>query len=82
MGGQKFETTDPQKFLFGSISDLNYLGTRFLAILFLTDKILKFGYRALRSCWVRVCELAEAQPAREQQSSRLRSSSQRFDQRA
>jgi len=26
MGGQKFETTDPQKFLFGSISDLNYLG--------------------------------------------------------
>jgi hypothetical protein len=36
MGGQKFETTDPQKFLFGSISDLNYLGTCFLAILFLT----------------------------------------------
>jgi len=26
MGGQKFETTDPQRFLFGSISDLNYLG--------------------------------------------------------
>ena len=26
MGGQKFETTEPQKFLFGSVSDLNYLG--------------------------------------------------------
>ena len=26
MGGQKFETTEPQKFLFGSMSDLNYLG--------------------------------------------------------
>ena len=26
MGGQKFETTEPHKFLFGSISDLNYLG--------------------------------------------------------
>lgn len=26
MGGMKFETTTPQKFLFGAISDLNYLG--------------------------------------------------------
>lgn len=26
MGGQKFETTEPQKYLFGSITDLNYLG--------------------------------------------------------
>ncbi len=61
MGGQKFETTDPQKFLFGSISDLNYLGTRFLAIhIFNVLKILKFCFRALRSCWVRVCQLAES----------------------
>ena len=26
MGGMKFETTTPQKFLFGAIADLNYLG--------------------------------------------------------
>ena len=74
MGGQKFETTDPQKFLFGSISDLNYLGSFFCRLIF-----KYYHFRPLRTPWLRVLELAEAEP-RGPQPPWLRSSCQCPDQ--